>query len=67
MESGPGPRQVVPAVIGLSGGGRGLDVLVEEAHVALAAPPPPPGVLQEVVKDEDPLLPRVPQVLVQVD
>ena len=58
METGPGPRQVVPAVIGLGGGG--LDVLVEEAHVALAAPPPPPGVLQEVVKDQDPLLPRVP-------
>ena len=55
----------MPAVIDLGGGN--VDVLVEEAHVALAAPPPSPRVLQQVVKDQDPLLPRVPEVLVQVD
>ena len=54
---------MVPVIIDLGG----LDVLVEEAHVALAAPPAAPRVLQEVVEDQDPLLPGVPEVLVQLD
>ena len=44
-----------------------LQVLVQEAHVALAAAPAAPGVLQQVVEDQDPLLPGVPEVLVEVD
>jgi hypothetical protein len=40
--------------------------LVEDAHVTLASAALAPRMLEKVVKDEDPLLARTPEVLVEV-